>query len=269
MTRELRRSEQLAFKVVEQALGAAIEPFDDGSVDRMVDGHIQYPDGHQAALEVTTLADEREMQSAALLDRDKYKWPAVGVEWMWFIEVSGEINHKQLKPRLSALLRFCESVGITSSHDPRFWDPRITAVPPDLLGWIRKRALQMYGDPKSAGNGAVWVMNRSIGGIVPELDVIPAWITAELVTPVVRENVAKLLADGLPETHLFLWLAWHGVPDGIVFALLDGDGEPGISPTLPAGLSWIWIAAEGAKAVWGWSESSAWLRADVPSPNNV
>jgi hypothetical protein len=221
---------------------------------KMVDGHIRYPDGRQAALEVTTIADPAEMQSAAMLSKDRHKWPVEGVHWTSFVTVRGSVNHKRLKATLSTLLRSCESMGITHTTDMRFWDSRLSIAAPEVLDWIHARALQLNADPQLPNTGTVWVLNDGIFAFVPSLAVMPPWISTQLATPAIKENIDKLAADGLSETHLFVWVHLHGAPAEVVFALLDGEGSPGAAPVLPNELNWIWIAADGAPAFWAWSK---------------
>jgi hypothetical protein len=103
-----------------------------------------------------------------------------------------------------------------------------------------------------------------MGGWVPETgDALVPWLEDFLVNK--RARVAKkLAASGREETHAFVLVPglFAEAPFAAIDVLMADVGSlPTASPTLPSGISDVWIATPSrAGTAFRWSKETGWLR---------
>lgn len=235
----------------------------------MVDGLVYRSDGSIAALEITTIADEASMQSEAMLARAGNQWDIDGLAWVWSVHLAGTVQHRQLKPQLAELLHLLESQNIWHSHDPRLWYPPVfDEFSDDVRRWITTNQLEVVGHPTLPNQGHVWVLPLGFGGAVPGIDVVPGWLSDELKTDTLQENIDKLVDSGQTETHLFLWVLNHGMPTEVFLGLTSNSDVPTTPLVMPDGLSWVWVGHSTTSPALVYSQEHNWLRGAITPPTS-
>jgi len=100
----------------------------------------------------------------------------------------------------------------------------------------------------------VMVTPRGGGGAVDEqLEGLPAELAEVLqAEPVVRRLAKLASAEGVTQRHLFLLLSLDALEFGTSYGLHFGEVLPKWAPSLPAGVTHLWIATGYGRRVLLW-----------------
>jgi hypothetical protein len=257
---ELSPEEQWAARQVARAAGATWQPHDFGGRQRAVDVTLTYPDGRTGALEVTSYAEEGTQERDVILAGQQYQWPNPGAgDWSITLRPSARIA--ELKSRYARIIALCEQAGVNNpQHLP--WTMR--DIDADLRWLINHPDVtmrRMQALPHSARLARVWVHAASTWAFPDEQLVgLQAAIEELLEVDVIARHVEKLLAHDADEHHLFVIIGLGGLPAAQYFPLTaDVQVLPPTVPSLPAGLSHLWLKTEYGPSLLcctpaGWSD---------------
>lgn len=242
----LDSAERLACEVAERVLGATAEAHDIDGRQGAVEAFLHYPDGRQAAFEVTRIAAEpAALQLDSELRKRQNSWPLPG-QWWWDVWVGHVRELPRLERIFSKIVLMCEQAGAVRpeqlstlaryEHDP------------DLRWLLDQSTSTLWGHPDvpavegntvrratvtEAGTGDF--VYDDLGLLVPEL------VTA-LATGHVPRRVAKLNRTSVEERHLFLIADIRDLPFAVWHPLAFTDELPPQQPPLPAGITHLWLA---------------------------
>lgn len=266
----LRKSEMFAFAVIAQALDAEVVSTDDGSLPAMADAHIRYPDGRYAGLEVTALARGRELEMEALAAGSNGSWSIgrfEGLKLAWTCRWQQPSRVKEIIRWVPSLAALCEKAGV---NDP---DLLLAQEPSDpALRWYETAAVSMSGVPAGSTAGKIYLLPEAIGGAIDEsLTGLTPWVSQQAQQPWMLDNVAKLVATGLTELHLFVPVHQAEMPFPLLCGLIDPPEDPPGHPELPAGLTDLWLAPRFSQVLIRWSTTTGWTTyrySDLSMPSN-
>jgi hypothetical protein len=250
-------SEQYAYLALgRMGPGLAVRHVDDGSEPGMHDAVITFPDGHEAALEVTALANSDIVTMRRSADTEIPHSVPLRLEWI--ATYSGLVPRKEMRKWLPILADLCEQQGETDvdflaeeqGHPALDWyrDSEITA----FRGFRTSRP----GVIKTAmaAGGAAWV-NPVLFELTDFVNSLPGTATYD-------DNVAKLYRSGYAELHLYLSLELSMIPPELLVNWWSDNPvtlPPADEITLPPPLTDLWLDSgiEGL-AVFHWSRTTGW-----------
>lgn len=276
MAQQTRRMERFIEEAIRRVTGLAVDHVDDGLVAGKHDAEIVLLDGSRAALEITSLIDPAAAAMAAM----ESKYIVEGCEGTWMLTYRGSgTNHKAMRARLPALLRWLESQEVTDTddyvtrmtrvgfqvetqmatvEDERLWAEFNSSAEWD---WLRSAELRLRRIESSARAGQVYLQPAGYASFVDEkltglAPMVESWVSE----PWWSENVQKLQRSGYDELHLAIYLDPSKTPLPVWFRLLDGNATEIASPA-PAGVEpvtdlWLFTpwSARGAR----WSNLTGW-----------
>lgn len=249
-TDPLSSQEKFAALVVADAVGARAEAHDVQGRQGAVDVLLTYPDGRQAALEVTSQAGAGVQQRNALT-RDEVPNPG---NWTWHIAIGNVRDLPELLERYARIIATSEALEI--SHPSRLYTRDLPS--PDFE-WLMESSVTMSGLPDVPARGRpnrqwIRILPQADGGGVDEtLSGLPETVAGILTLPNQLRHVEKLRASGLGETHLFVALDEGSLPFAQRAALV---GKPTGLPTdglvLPDGLTFLWFISDFSHTLYGY-----------------
>ena len=255
--------------IVESVLSVPVKRFDYGTAPRQVDALVLYPD-RVAALEVVTDPDQPFNRQQDALHRNK-TIDIPGLRKSWIVLLSDQAKINNVKRALPALL-------LDWQDNPRpkrpTWDVksselvRLGIKPSELerLG-IKPSELDLLGitsaEPIDDGteSGRVWLLPEHRRGWAGDERTVGEWVTRILVGKA-RDVPEKLAAHrDVAERHAFIW-AIPSSDMGVQIQLEPGDDHPFpvTAPTLPAGVTHVWVAGHWRKGVLAWFPGRGWWR---------
>jgi hypothetical protein len=235
-----RPDEQFARAVVGRVLGVSVEEYDTGGRQNAIDARLHYPDGHIAALEVSSLGPQEEARITNILASGAQRRTVPGLTRSWMVQVPRTFHPSKLHTIDQALLR-CEQLGVT--------DLQHAAATDELAEELDDAGVRITASPdREPGSPTAWVLTAPLGGFTEKGSAaLPAELDAALTSDRMQSKLTKLAASGYEERHLFLQVR----PLAFSFAVYDnlafGGPLPTEPPRLPEGLSQVWLAS-------GWKE---------------
>jgi hypothetical protein len=245
-------NEVMAFKIVSNALGIEVVPYDDNSKPRMVDGLIP-PDG---ALEIIGDHDSDFNALWSKLDKSGHTIVILGLEHGWHIRIEHTVNVNKLIRTLPGFLLDLEARGITSTMKIPEQSSGHVFDQMQALGVVTAR--QDPNMPK--GKLQFWPEGWSGASGLGD-SVLSEWVTTVLAE---QRDVAPKLRDhpGVTQRHAFIWATI-----GSSYALqsyLEDDGplpDSLTAPELPEGISHVWVAGSmSSQGVVAWFPDRGWWR---------
>ncbi|TDD57691.1 hypothetical protein E1263_22630 [Kribbella antibiotica] len=242
-------AERAAYHLVPVLLGGGVtaEQRDCCGRQGAVDFLLRYPDGREAALEVTSEAMPRARQLNSLLENKALPNPG---NWTWSATVGDPRDLPELDARCERIILACEAAGI---REPRYayelWPANSD------INWLMRSSVDMYGSPDlpkvSDGREVPFnVTPGSIGGGTSEtLNEFGEVFQDLLGLENVQRHVAKLVRSGQTERHLFLVCGMTALPYSVFSALALRDVMPPTSPPLPVGVTHLWLMVEFSRWV--------------------
>lgn len=264
----LKPDEKHAAAAVERVTGATARAHDVGGRQGAYDVDLTYPDGHRAALEVTTHAGEGVRHRAALLGRDGHAWPNPG-RWSWAIGLDDPADIPRLRAVYARAITACEEHEVP---DPERLPEDLLSEDPELSWLAFESASSLQGHPPPGSvdgrpRHPVLVRPSTRMALVDtELVGLPDAVTALLAVPHVARRAAKVgAARHVDERHLFVGIGEGGLPEPLYVPLTTmPQSLPADPPDVPDELSHVWLrtAWSGSPLV-GWSRQSGWAAHDV------
>ncbi|WP_248579406.1 hypothetical protein [Nocardioides sp. InS609-2] len=255
----LSSQEVFAAIVVANAVGARAEAYDVRGRQRAFDVRLTYPDGREAALEVTSQAGVG-VQQRNSLTRDEVPNPG---RWTWHISIGDVRDLPELLERYARIITTSEALGIS---DPSSLYSR--HLPSLDFEWLMESSASMSGMPDMAADErpnrqTIRILPPGTGGAVDDsLEGLPGVIAGVLSLPNQLRHVDKLRASGYEETHLFLALDEGSLPFAQRAALV---GKPTAVPSegllLPEGLNFLWFVSDFSHTLYAYGEGGWRLHA--------
>lgn len=218
-----RPIETLARRIVADVLGVPVEQHDDNSRPSMVDAKIHAADG-QIPLEVVMDVSPAVMKQTADLGRYADGIPLPAGTHSWIVMMTRGSRTSKLAAKLPPLL---------AALDP---SEKFERVPAALEG------LGVHAISSVEANGPPVILlvaeGVSYGGAGPDLNGYVARFLAR--TPDVPYKLA--LAAGPDRAHAFIWISLSSEYAGWVSFRDESRPLPLTGPTLPPGVTDIWLA---------------------------
>jgi hypothetical protein len=231
-----------------------LEFWDDGTHG---DGQHDYwiGPGRWGALEVTTLSDPE--QANALWMWNKYGPKSSdrieGLTGAWSLMVDQRTKPRLVVPAIRTWLPQAERMGISLIP----WTPLPTAPRPvqelAASGVMYGRRFELH-EPDEAGLVTIARMVSAVPRPPDDPNHVVTAIDGVLLTRH-RADVEKLLRAQARELHLLIWVSPMTRLD--VARAMD-QGIPTHPPNLPAGITDLWVADRGGRAL-HWSAASGWV----------
>lgn len=260
--KQIRADEQFAFNVVGRVLGVEVEHFDTGGRQGAVDGILHYPDGHRAALEVSSIGPESEAKIMGALNDQRHRRDIPDLSRVWSVDVPNDYLPRDL-PKVDAALLRCERDGFDSLDDA-LWDDESRAL---LTLGVSAFVVEVAGpvEPKA------YVHVHGPGGWEGQgIEPLPDELAAHLDAREMQDNLAKLAASGIEERHLFLMVRPSAFSFPVYDSLSFGGSPPTRPPQLPAVLTEVWLASELiAGGVIRATADGQWLREPIEQADRV
>lgn len=119
----------------------------------------------------------------------------------------------------------------------------------------------MFGSTeRNAENaGRVWVTPEGKGGVAGDITEVPRWLSHVMREKRVTRKVAKLVASGFDERHLYLHVDDSGAPFAGYYAMAFTDDVPVDAPVVEL-LTDVWIAPRWSRTVLRWNRDAGWSR---------
>ena len=209
MRQEPTSEEKFAFELVKSVLDVEIDSTGEQRFPGHVDAILRYSSGGEAALEVSILGDQDEIELWKLLKKNDYLHLLAGSLLWWNVRVSPRVRWKEFERHWEKALRLYEACGVTSLEN-RFPQEVLERSP--ALQWFEKYDISVYGfanttnDPANKGRqpGEVRVMVEGHAGFVGDADIVPIWLTEQAAADSqIKRKLDKLAASGFLEQHPF------------------------------------------------------------------
>jgi hypothetical protein len=237
--------ERLARRIVADELGVTVTLFDDGSAPRMPDALIHLEAG-PAPLEVVRDDDQRFEQLWAELKRQGSVL-RTDLPSSWYITLNNRAHVRRLRATLPRILATWPPAETIYGYDE---------IPPALerLGVVDVREFER-------GERGLIVLSHEGWNSWDDPIELNEWV-ARVFTKA-PDVPAKLEAHGGEQRHAFIWArdssAWN------VMALLVPDDDddarlPVHGPTLPAGVTHVWVASTRTRRGCLLLEGDRWRR---------
>ncbi|UXN20910.1 hypothetical protein N8D77_12175 [Curtobacterium flaccumfaciens] len=254
--------ERWARQIVAAELGVAVDRFEDGSVNGMVDAVIRHPPG-DVPLEVVRDVNVPEQRQSAALRQHGHFIPVPGLNPGWYVSLTTKANVRDVHQHLPGLLL----------HLDEIMDDR-----PD---WARSTSLQMDSNeiPRPLRRLGVYFMSPLFDAPGPgqivlagegwgnsgEIDRLNSWVLEVLDRE--ADVPAKLRAFPRGHGDAFIWATVASDLD-VTGLLTDPDVAvvqrtlPARAPELPEGVDRVWVASTlvGCRAIV--SEAGRWRWVD-------
>jgi len=234
---------------VASVLGVPVERFDYGTAPGQVDALVCYPD-RVAALEVVADHEEAYTEQQDALHDSNDRIEVEGLRDSWTVLLSRRAKINKVRRALPAIL-----LALQSNPPPR----------PSRLGY-RTRELDRLGISSawprrtSTMPGRVYVLPQPWGGFAGTERTVGEWVTRVLGE---QADVPKKLAEHpeVAERHAFIW-ATPTSDMAVQTQLEPGDDHPFPMkpPTLPAGVTHVWVAGHWCRGVLAWFPGRGWWR---------
>jgi len=217
---------------------------DDGTQDQMYDLDLRWPDGHVAALEVTTHTSEQMLRLghrigqqghvvATEAARDWFLWLAVGTD-----------DVQRVRAKADHLLALVERAGVTRLGER---EARSSVA----VARVRRQLGVNYGFSREAKDRPRIVVSLPMDWFFVQPEAVN-----EAVEDHARRNAVKLARSGLEERHLFVLM----VPPLRAWTALVEREPPTAPPQLPEAVTTVWAASyrQGEPVVWRVRRSGCW-----------
>ena len=259
-----RPEEELAFAVVRRVLDVPVERHDRDGRQGAVDALVRYPEGSAAALEVSSIGPQGEARIWSFLGRHGYSRAAPGLTRTWALHLPRDFHPADMRIA-DEVLPWCDKREITRMGDAAGRDAGVDRL---LALGVRAYVLENAASDTRGTQPRVYVSLPPMGGFPGRgMETLASELAEMLRAPKIQSKISKLAATGLAERHLVLIVRPSAFSYPVYDALAFGGPLPGRAPSLPAGLSQLWLLTgirEGGvvRAVAG----DRWSRSDPFDP---
>ncbi|MEO6998680.1 MAG: hypothetical protein ABI112_11400 [Terracoccus sp.] len=254
-----------AARLLERITGGVVFLADHGGRQGIHDLDLRLPDGTLAAVEVTSYARPGHAETAGILAKQEWQWPAVG-DRTWSIRVDPAVNLGAFKARYPAIIAAMDQANV--AHPEHL--PLTTQFEhPDVRWLLHECPMSVTVTAVKTATGEpprVWVHPGIDSGWVGAHDIqtLPAAVTALLQQTTVAKRIPKLTRAHADEKHLFVHIGIGGLPWPPWYALSTSCQElPIDEPEVPDEVSKLWLTT-GNSTVVGWSRTTGWSTHFVP-----
>lgn len=148
--------ERFAFEFVGRVLGVRVEPYDVAGRQRAVDALLHYPDGHTAAVEVSSVGPESEARITNVLAAGAQTRRPVGLEHTWMVQVPRDLHPVELR-KVDEMVLECERRGFATlaelaEHDAAADELRDLGVSAFIAPW------------RAGAQPTIWALPAMIAG---------------------------------------------------------------------------------------------------------
>ncbi len=235
-----RPDEDAAFAIVGKVLGVEVDPYDCDGRQNAVDALLRYPDGHEAALEVSSLGPEAEAAITSILRKLRHLRTVEGLRRTWVVTIPRDFPPTDLG-KLDGTLLLCEEREATSLDLLYAGDgaePGIREARKWVDAGLRADVVTVSVDQPPR----VWLTLDGIAGIVDGAEhLLAGELTVALSSEKMQSRIHKTGALGHEERHLFLWVRMSAFSPGVTDNIYFGGPLPSDAPQLPDGLSQVWL----------------------------
>lgn len=249
--------EYVAGRVIARYTGARVVLQDDGSVDRMPDIRIEYPDRPPAFVEVVADIDPGYAATARRVADPSSAWESSRLTHSWTLVVSATCHVDDLAPRAVELVAGLESSGYGAGSGILSIS---STAEPDCADLAGLGVVEAYAhEPGEDEAGSIRLLAEGIEGPYDtDWDAVGAWINEVLASARLEDVRRKLTATAAAERHVFLGVTFSS-PGEVFFALARGKSLPP-PPTLPSEVTHVWLmraTSPGGRCL-HWSPSEGW-----------
>jgi hypothetical protein len=182
-------------------------------------------------------------------------------KWWWTIKIRHPKDLLRLPSIYTKIILVCERIGVTRpQHLP------IAEVDGDVRWLVLESSVRMEGHPEVPPKAehrtrrAMITPPNTWGGLDETFSELDEALSTAFDMEHIQGHVAKLMRTEADERHLFLIVGVYDLPFSLFGAVGSGDRLPAGAPTVPDGLTHLWLAPEyghrvliGTRA--GWAET--------------
>ncbi|WP_156251958.1 hypothetical protein [Pseudactinotalea terrae] len=258
----LDERERFVAVAVARATGARPQAWDVDGRQGAVDALLHYGDGRTGALEVTSHAGSGVEQTYSLLGQADFGWPLPG-RWWWSANVGDAHDLPRFSDCYEAVILLCEAHDVPH---PELLPWHVLDREPDArwLAWETDSSL--IGHPSvpairaDGERSKMMITPAGSGGVLDEsLQGLPAAVEQLLEVPHISRRLAKVLTFDADEHHLAVALRQGAIPDPLYMVMMfEPKGLPDRDPTVPDGISHLWLLTGSGVSLIGWAAGSGW-----------
>jgi hypothetical protein len=200
--------EECARRILQREIDRPVIRHDDGSEPGMYDLRIGPADAPNVAIECVGAVDPTRTETWNV---GPARGPlSLALRGDWYVKLLPHSRLKDILRRIEDVLRAAEEAQVEDHTSVDLYlkhrNPRLFAVLDDLnIASIYRLCLR--------GRGTVFLGMTGIGGAVdPSGHAVPGWISEFLRAPERADVLVKLSASGAAERHVFVAVAFAGVP---------------------------------------------------------
>jgi hypothetical protein len=252
--------EECARRILQRELGRPVVLHDDGRRPGLYDLRVGDETAPDIAIECVGAVDSARVETWNI---GPAQGPlALNVAGDWDVVLRPNARVKEIKKGLEKALQDCELAHVTGFTPVDWWlerqNPRIYAV----LEALRIDSIACF---RESGTGQVHLGMTGTGGAVdPYGSAVPGWIEEFLNAPDPRDVIRKLELSGAVRRHVFVGVAFVGVPWPVESYLgTRTDHAPTGSPALPSCVDAVWIRHGRRGLHW---DGSSWRLFDAIVP---
>lgn len=254
----MRIEELLAQRIIQEWVGAQgqVIPLGDGDTP---DIEIQYFDGRRGLVEVKTDVNEESAQQwAALTSREGSQISALPVGLgTWAMRVKPKAKIAAIENKVIEIIQFLTN-NLQTEWDSDYSYPDF----PEARNWEKFGILGIRKVGESEKD-QLFTQPEGISGAVPlDSNLAINWIDKFLVESRWQKSWNRLIYSQVDESHIFVWMG-SNTPDLLrLRASFHPEESPTIEPTLPEGISDLWIGVhstfKGVATSWHYSLKNSW-----------
>lgn len=239
--------------------GVEVSINDDNSSDSMFDLLLQREGQSVGAVEVTAAATEDQIELWQVANGSEEQMVLPTLEGGWFVTLKPSCRFKRMLPGLEKLLSDCEAIGVGSVGNGEM----PTKFDSDLADLGICRVQRIGTSTRGSVSFTIGLdLEDSTGWVSAAETHVVDWITEWIEDPSQEHNIKKLVASGLPERHLFVFvLPFSPAPFQVLYFLDQKGGDlPPQELILPDGLTHLWLSNSsptGGRVV-RWDPEQGW-----------
>lgn len=171
-----RREEEVARRLMTDALGVRVERNDDNSADRMFDFSFTMPDGRLGAAEMTAITDPLAREWSALGRRPM---TVSGSRWTWVVRRNRQtVSLKLLEQHLPRIAALAERANET---DPHFLAHHDAHKDDPSVQWLLASKIRVRGLRESSHPGKLYLESDTAGSFIAgSTDPALCWLEQKL-----------------------------------------------------------------------------------------
>lgn len=228
-----RPDEDTAFAIVTKVLGVEVDPYNCDGRQNAVDALLRYPDGHEAALEVSSLGPEAEAAITSILRKLRHQRAVEGIRRTWAVTIPRDFPPADLgkldgeREAASLDLLYAGNGAEAGVREARKW----------VDAGLRADVVTVSEDQPPR----VWLTLDGIPGTVDGAEHLLAGLAVALSSGKMQSKIHKTGALGHEERRLFLRVRMSAFSPGVTDNIYFGGPLPSDAPQLPGGLSQVWL----------------------------